>query len=379
MSDTEPKPETPSSSTPGDLAIQVAQILKDSLNSTPQQSVPLPENLHITVKLTGNNYSLWSRVIYRAILGRGRQNHLTGVPPPPPPTDPRFPRWEQDDNSVFTWILQNVDTSMINNVSRYPTAKALWDGLALTYGSRSDSLQVFDLHRKANNIRQGEGTLEACWNSLQDIWVSIDTLDTNPMKYPEDISLYNQKMQEFRLYQFLTAVSDKFEAEKKELLKRTPLPSVEAAFFEFKRAESQADLLKHGPSETISSLGLGQGLVVKPPTGRGRGRGPQSDRNTATQQGQSSTRSGFPSSRVDKSNIICEHCGKKGHSKDKCFQIFGYPEWWEGKRVTTGQGGKVAAARTPSTEVSNSERKTDEGSRESDPRSSKEGDENPAA
>nr|BAK64102.1 gag-pol polyprotein [Eustoma grandiflorum] len=351
MSETSPNPQEPKTessvhTTPGDLALQVAQILKDSLGSTPSQSITLPENLNVAVKLTGNNYSLWSRIIYRAILGRGRQYHLTGTPPPPLPTDPRFSRWEQDDNSVFTWILQNVDASMINNVSRYPTAKALWDGLALTYGSRGDSLQVFDLHRKANNIRQGDDTLEACWNNLQDIWVSIDTLDTNPMKCPEDISLYNQKMQEFRLYQFLTAVSDRFETEKKELLKRTPLPNVEAAFFEFKRAESQAGLIKHGPSEQISSLGIGQGLTVKPATGKGRGKGTDRSMNTI--------RSNNASSRMDKSNLLCEHCGKKGHSREKCFQIHGYPEWWEGKRITTGQG-KTAAARTPGEGVSSNE------------------------
>lgn len=126
------KPETVHTPSPGDLAIQVAQILRDSLHPPSSPPVSLPENLNIAVKLTGSNFALWSRVIYRAILGRGRSSHLTGLPPPPPKTDPQFPRWEHDDNSVFTWILQNVDPSMINNVSRYPTAKALWDGLALT-------------------------------------------------------------------------------------------------------------------------------------------------------------------------------------------------------------------------------------------------------
>lgn len=235
---------------------------------------------------------------------------------------------------------------MINNVSRYPTARALWDGLALTYGSKGDSLQVFDLHRRANNIRQGDGSLEDCWNSLQDLWVSIDSLDTNPMICQADISSYNQKLQEFRLFQFLTAVSDRFETEKKELLKRTPLPNVEAAFSEFKRAETQAGLVKHNPSETGSSLGVGQGLAVKPPAGRGRGRGQPTDRN---QQGQGSTPSRNPSPRVDKYGLICEHCGKKGHNRERCFQILGYPEWWEGKRITTSHG-KSAAARTPAGE-----------------------------
>ena len=31
----------------------------------------------------------------------------------------------------------------------------------------------------------------------------------------------------------------------------------------------------------------------------------------------------------DKSKLICSHCGGKKHTKDTCFHIHGFPEWWE--------------------------------------------------
>lgn len=141
-------------------------------------------------------------------------------------------------------------------------------------------------------------------------------------------------MQEFRLYQFLTAISDRYETEKKELLKKTPLPSVEAAFSEIKRAEARTGLIKHGPSEVISSQGIGQGLAIRTPQVRGRGK----DHTTGQQQQRSA-------SKTDKSHLLCDHCGKKGHKKETCFQILGYPDWWEGKKVPTGGTGKMAAVR----------------------------------
>ncbi|XP_076892906.1 uncharacterized protein LOC143544773 [Bidens hawaiensis] len=135
----------------------------------------------------------------KAIGGRGRGSHITGEPAPPSKTDKTYTRWEQDDQCVFTWIIQNLESNLVNNVTQYPTAKALWDGLATTYRSGTDSLQVFDLHKRANSLRQGSDTLEDLWNKLQNIWMSIDRRDPNPMKDPEDIQIYNKKTQEQRL------------------------------------------------------------------------------------------------------------------------------------------------------------------------------------
>ncbi|KAD4178149.1 hypothetical protein E3N88_26740 [Mikania micrantha] len=151
-------------------------------------------------------------------------------PSPPSKTDATYAKWEQDDQCVFTWIIQNLESNLVNNVSQYPTTKALWEGLAITYGSGTNSLQVFDLHKKANSLRQGSYTLEDLWNKLQGIWMSIDRRDPNPMKDPEDIQIYNKKTQEHHLYQLLIAVDEKMEPIKRDILKRDPLPTVEIAY-----------------------------------------------------------------------------------------------------------------------------------------------------
>lgn len=270
-------PETHEPKTPNltDLAVQVANILQNtatqtSTNSTTVSPLPLStENLTISVKLNGNNYAIWAPLVLRAIIGRGRRPHLTGVPPPPPPTDPRFPAWEQTDNSVFTWIIQTIEPTLVMNVTRYPTAKALWDGLALTYGSGTDSLRVYDLHRRASLIRQGGGSIESCWNKLQDLWTAMDAQDPNHMTCIEDINIHNRKMEALRLFQFLTAIDDKYTAEKNDLLKRDPLPSLETAYREIRRPEGRAVVLQGIPSEDSSSLGIGQGLATRRRTNRG--------------------------------------------------------------------------------------------------------------
>ncbi|KAL5787760.1 hypothetical protein ACOSP7_004709 [Xanthoceras sorbifolium] len=33
-------------------------------------------------------------------------------------------------------------------------------------------------------------------------------------------------------------------------------------------------------------------------------------------------------------NLICTHCGEKGHSQQRCYEIIGYPEWWDFSKKT---------------------------------------------
>lgn len=304
---------------PDDLTLQIAALLKNGLGAQP--TTTNSENLSIGIKLSGDNYSLWATLMKKAIGGRGRGSHLTGEPSLPSKTDQAYVRWEQDDQCVFTWLIQNIESSLVNNVSQYPTAKALWDGLAVTYGSGTDSLQIFDLHKKANSLRQGKDTLEECWNKLQNIWMTIDRRDPNPMKETGDIQIYNKKIQEQRLYQLLIAIDDKLEPIKRDILKRDPLPSVETAYAAIRREIARLNILQTTSSSESSEIGLG--LVAREPAGRNKFRSESQKRE-----------------KEDKSKLYCTNCNMKKHTKDTCFRLVGYPDWWE----KPGQRGKAAAA-----------------------------------
>lgn len=55
---------------------------------------------------------------------------------------------------------------------------------------------------------------------------------------------------------------------------------------------------------------------------------------------------GGSSSRIDKNNLRCTHCGMTRHTKDTCFRLVGYPEWWEDnhKEKEWGPGSRVPVA-----------------------------------
>jgi hypothetical protein len=51
-----------------------------------------------------------------------------------------------------------------------------------------------------------------------------------------------------------------------------------------------------------------------------------------------------PGKGTDKSSYKCTHCYQTGHSKDRCYELVGYPEWWDHSRAPKKRGSKNAFA-----------------------------------
>ncbi|KAJ0578144.1 hypothetical protein HanIR_Chr05g0244051 [Helianthus annuus] len=310
------------------LAIQIANLLKNGIQNQTQTQNPKPnpsDRLKISLNLSSQNYPLWARMIRVAIGGKSKAflNHLTQKPPEP--TDENYDQWEQDDLVISSWLIQNIEPAIASNLTEFPTAKTLWDALMVTYSNGKDKLQTFDLHVKANEFKQNGVPLEEFWIVMQGIWGEIERRDPNPMTCSADIATYNKLRSENKLFQFLNALDRKYDPLKREILRWDSLPSAEAAYAAVRKETAHQNIfgtLPQGLASRLSSTSDsdGVGLISK-------GRRPDQKFNPS-------------SSRVDKTKLKCDHCGMMKHTKEQCFKLVGYPEWW-------GDGhkkGKAAAA-----------------------------------
>ncbi|XP_047950816.1 uncharacterized protein LOC125196365 [Salvia hispanica] len=329
-------------------ASQFAELMR--LITNPTTPTPIPQSkpsqkleslgdVTVTTKLDGDNYHVWVTLMERAIGGKGLTSHISGVSDPPSITDPMYPIWQQRDHCCFNWIINNIETSLVNEVSQYKTAGDLWDALATTYDSGADPFQVSDLHRQAYGMKQGNMTLEALWQKFQDLWLSIDRRDPNPMDTPSTIEKYNQNTQRHRVYQFLWALDERYDQIKREILNKDPLPSVRATYGIVRREAVNDKLIKAELKESGIATGLGT---------FDRSRSNSKSKNPPLLPPK------FPTNRrdEDKLKLTCSHCGGKKHTRDTCFHIHGFPEWWEDMKKARqnrgtnrgGNGGRAAVA-----------------------------------
>ncbi|VFQ61029.1 unnamed protein product [Cuscuta campestris] len=243
---------------------QILEILQNFQNLAPKaEPIESSSNqlLNMAEKLNDRNYAIWARKMSLALDGRGRLKHILATPLKS--DDPKFIKWRQADSTVITWILENIESDIVNQYIDYPTAWDLWKGIEATYGSGKDPLQVYNLMVKASSIKQGDQTLEKVYNQLQAVWKEIDRRRPNPMKCPEDMTIFTQIQQQNRLYQFLQAINEEFDVEKRDILKTDPLPSVEEAYAQIRREATRKGIMKgdNGPSSGDPS-GLGSGFAA---------------------------------------------------------------------------------------------------------------------
>ncbi|KAJ0619957.1 hypothetical protein HanHA89_Chr02g0077071 [Helianthus annuus] len=323
-----------------DLALQISNLLKTSLNNHNQtQKQNLSDCLKISLKLNSQNYALWARMIRVAIGGKSKAllNHLSGDPKPPESTAAEYEQWEQNDLIVFSWLIQNIEPALASNLTEFPTAKTLWDALVVTYSSGKDKLQTFDLHVKSNGIKQNGSSLEDFWINMQGIWGETERRDPNPMTCITDIATYNKIRSEQKLFKFLNALDRQYDTIKMEILRWDPLPSAEGAYAAVRKEMAHQGIL--GTTADNSSLNNGVAAGLAANGSKEVGLGFLSKGRT----GQRNFNSGS-SPRIDKTKLKCDHCGMMKHTKDQCFRLVGYPEWWNDGHKRGNKEGKAVAA-----------------------------------
>ncbi|XP_078154159.1 uncharacterized protein LOC144549317 [Carex rostrata] len=163
----------------GDMTL--LQALKELLQTQKNSAVPVevPVNM-INVKLDGTNYGMWLSMIETYLAGKGKLGFVKGDKVALQATDAGFDQWKMQDSMVKGLILNSLDSSLIGNFHRYPTASEVWDALATTFFDDGDSSQIYDLQQKVNQLKQSGGSLENYYNELQGLWKEIDFRQPNP-------------------------------------------------------------------------------------------------------------------------------------------------------------------------------------------------------
>ncbi|KAG6420236.1 hypothetical protein SASPL_116758 [Salvia splendens] len=315
------------------------------------------ESVSFGFKLDGKNFSVWSRLMRIIIGNREKLQHLEGDQAPPKTTDPEFNKWQASDFSVFTWLIQNMEPKLVLQFAQHQTAKALWRSLITTFGVRADLVQAYDQEIRTNQLKQGNESLEQYWGDLQQLWVEIDARRPCPYTCCEKgINTYKKETEIKRLYQFLSGLDDKYDALRRELLKQSPEPSAEDAFGIVKQEETRTGIWK--PSNPMPYYEIGPGFG-------GRAGGPTPPRRHYTRtpppprdRGRSTTDYLSNRPRIDKSKLVCSHCGKKdGHKTNRNpvakgrsaigrtegGEIFAAPMGGQAATSTGGDGGRPAA------------------------------------
>ena len=77
----------------------------------------------IGIKSDGTNYALWSQVVKMYISRKDKLGYINGDFPGPSSTSASFRKWRTNKAIVKGCLINSMDSSLIGNFIRFPTAK----------------------------------------------------------------------------------------------------------------------------------------------------------------------------------------------------------------------------------------------------------------
>ncbi|XP_019227530.1 PREDICTED: uncharacterized protein LOC109208834 [Nicotiana attenuata] len=238
----------------------------------------------IYFQLTGNeNYSLWFRSMRMTLFGRNKLGLVDGTC-----TKENFPEnlwnyWERVNAIVLSWLMNSVSVGLLGGIMYASSAKVVWD----------------DLHER--------------FDKVDDLWEKFEALVPAPGCDCPKSREFVVHLQKLKRFQFLMGLNDSYSQARSQILLMSPMPTVNQAYAMVISDESQKPV--------AANAGL---LGANPTSGTS-----QFDMAMYTKAGWNyqKTRKNF--------NLFCDVCKMKGHSKENCYKVIGYPPEYRPRKKNT--------------------------------------------
>ncbi|XP_075079668.1 uncharacterized protein LOC142164824 [Nicotiana tabacum] len=212
-----------------------------------------------------------------------------------------------------------VSKDLLSGIIYASDAHAVWEDLKEHFDN-VNRVRIFQLHRGILRLSHGSDFVAVYFIKLKELWAEYDVLVPSPNCGCVKLKEYIVHLHQQRLMQFLDGLNDTYDQARRQILMKITDPTLNQAYAMITQDESQQSLGGSAMAEKVDHMAMQAGRCQ-----------------------------GF---RGKKQFLQCEHCHIKGHVKENCFKIIGYPEDFRGKK---GHQGRDYRPKRPFTAVNNVE------------------------
>lgn len=273
-----------------------------------------PTLVLVSSLLDGINYHSWSRAMKMALISKNKLKFVDGSIKKPPESDPLFPVWERSNILVLGWIQRSIIPSIAQSILWIDTAKDAWNDLCNRF-SQGDYFRISDLHDEISSIRQGELSVSEYYTNLKVL--QDELLQFRPVPACScAIQCSCNAFKQLKAYQdndcvirFLKGLNPCFQTVRSQILLLDPLPNINKVFSMVVQQERQLN----STTDTVD----GNIFFNKQLSNEYKSGGNKKFHNMNTR-------------------FKCAHCGRLGHSIDKCYKLHGFPPGFSIKNKNQG-------------------------------------------
>ena len=113
-----------------------------------------------------------------------------------------------------------------------PTAKGVWDAIWETYSDAENASQIFEIKMRLWQMKQGDREVTEYYTEMLGLWQDLDLNYEEEWECTGDSVRFKKKMENERVFEFLTGLNRELDDVRSRVLSRRSLPSIREVFFE---------------------------------------------------------------------------------------------------------------------------------------------------
>ncbi|XP_056864308.1 uncharacterized protein LOC130511370 [Raphanus sativus] len=287
---------------------------------------------------TSSDFHSWRRSVRMALNVRNKLGFIDGTIAKPPSMHRDYGAWSCCNDLVATWLMNFVSKKIGQSLLFISTAEGIWNNLISRF-KQDDAPRIYDLEQRLSKIEQGSLDVSAYYIELVTLWEEHRNFVELPVctcgKCECDAAALWEKIQHrSRVTKFLMGLNESYEQTRRHILMLKPIPTIEEAFNIVAQDERQRTLR---PATAVDNVAFQTSVA------------PQS-----TLVADQAYVAAYNAGRAYQ-KPVCTHCGKIGHTVQKCFKLHGFPPGYRsyGSKNASSQPKPAASSPQVTAPVSN--------------------------
>ena len=262
-----------------------------------------PGTALVTCLLKEENYPIWRRAMTNALQAKSKFGFVDGSITRPSSGSKEESAWIKCNSMVLSWIFNSLHPTLHDSVAFFMTAEELWKDLEERF-SQGNASRIHQLKTEMMNTLQRGMTVSAYYTKLKGIWDELSTYSQIPPCTCDSAKALAAEREKEKVHQFLMGLNDKYKTVRSQILNTDPLPSLSRVYAQVAQEERQ-QLIVETRLPSVDAAAFLTNSFSKFNNNRK-----------------------FTSNR-DLSKLFCDHCKRMKHTKETCFELHSYPEWWD--------------------------------------------------
>ena len=225
---------------------------------------------------------------------------------------------------IVGWIRTSIEPRVRSTVTFIQDSHKLWENLRKRF-SVGNKVRIHHLKEQLAVCRQEGQAVIDYFRCLSKLWEELDMYKPLPSCTCSAIAEFKKEIKEKKIHQFVMGLDQtRFGGMCQGIISSDSTLDIGEIYSKFFREEQRLNSIRE--HETQQNV---VGFVAK-----------KELRSTNGDQTTPHTDSG----RRDRVTQ-CAHCGRSGHDKANCWQLVGFPDWWEDRANRGDRGSNRGGAR----------------------------------